>query len=182
MSRVPAFDARRIDVAAFARAQGELVGRLPLADLRRLLEDAPRQEAEPPAEVCWSARGELRAVPDAPAEIHLHLQAATAVQMTCQRCLEAMTVNLDVRQSLRFVQGEDLAMQIDEESEEDVLALSASLDLHELIEDELILALPLVPRHDHCALQIPTAADATAEAGNPFAALAALRRNGTASD
>ena len=59
--------------------------------------------------------------------------------------------------SIRFVHGADLAQQLDEESEEDVLALSAALDLRELIEDELILALPLVPRHDVCPQPLPQA-------------------------
>ena len=35
-------------------------------------------------------------------------------------------------------------------SEEDLLALSREFDLHELIEDELLMALPVVPKHDEC--------------------------------
>jgi uncharacterized protein len=47
------------------------------------------------------------------------------------------------------------------------------------VEDELILALPLVPRHDACPqpLAAPaTAEEPLAERPNPFAALAALKR------
>jgi uncharacterized protein len=98
-----------------------------------------------------------------------------------------MTVVLDVRPCLRFVQGEALAEQLDEDSEDDVLALGPPLDLHELIEDELILALPLVPRHDQCPQPLPmhhdgvqTPADETPT--HPFAALAALRRKGGSAD
>ena len=60
-----------------------------------------------------------------------------------------------------------------------------SLDLVELIEDELILALPLVPRHEHCPVTLPASAadegaeDAAAEpAPSPFAALARLKGKG----
>ncbi len=188
MSSANSFDPRRLDVAAFARAQADLAGTIPLADLERLSQDA-RPEAERPAdhEISWSAQGELRPVAGASAEIRLHLRAATELQLTCQRCLQPVRVSLLVQPTLRFVEGEDLAARIDEESEEDVLALSSTMDLRELIEDELILALPLVPRHDRCAQPLPTTAEpgdvpGTASAANPFAALAGLRRRGDASD
>ena len=45
-----------------------------------------------------------------------------------------------------FVRGEDAAAELDAESDFDVLTLTRSLDLRELVEDELLLALPLVPR------------------------------------
>jgi hypothetical protein len=81
----------------------------------------------------------------------------------------------------RFVAGEDAAAALDAESEDDVLALTPALDLRQLIEDELLLALPIVPRHDHCPEPLPRAfADpqgAASPAENPFAALAALKRD-----
>ncbi len=160
-------------MAAFARAQGHLSGRFRLAEMGRLIQDASAPAAE--EDVVWSAEGELRASAGAPVGIYLHLRAATRVLMTCQRCLQAKVVALDVRRSLRFVQGEDVAARIDEDSEEDVLALSATLDLHDLIEDELILALPLVPRHDDCTLPLSPERNVASSAESPFAALAALR-------
>ena len=94
-----------------------------------------------------------------------------------------MAVTLDVRRSIRFVHGADLAQQLDEEGEEDVLDSSAALDLRELIEDELILALPLVPRHDVCPQPLAQAdhgadADDIGSQAHPFAVLASLRRDG----
>jgi uncharacterized protein len=50
-----------------------------------------------------------------------------------------------------------------------------------LIEDEVLLALPIVPRHDHCPVPVPLSSepdDAGDGASHPFAALAALRRQG----
>lgn len=49
-----------------------------------------------------------------------------------------------------FVASEALAGVEDEESEEDVLVLSKSFNLLELIEDELLMATPLVPKHAVC--------------------------------
>jgi len=73
---------------------------------------------------------------------------------------------------------------LDADSDVDVLALSRSVDLRELVEDELLLAMPLVPRHEVCPapLLAPQADVAFEEAEqdrpNPFAALAALKGKG----
>lgn len=167
-------DPCRLDVAAFARDAGSLEGRWPIDGFARLLEGT-LGAAEGAAEVAWSARGEQRAVAGGDPQVWLHLEARTAVSRTCQRCLQPMTVPLDVRTALRFVAGEDRAEREDEASEEDVLALSPSIDLHDLIEDELILALPIVPRHQHCELPLP-AASGDDGGESPFAVLDRLRR------
>ncbi len=93
-----------------------------------------------------------------------------------------MPQHVAVDRALRFVRGEDEAARLDEESDDDVLALAGRLDLAELAEDELILALPLVPMHDACpqplaADMAPAGADEAAGPArpNPFASLAALR-------
>lgn len=185
MSAAPAFDPRRLDMAAFAQAEGRLGGEWPLAVMPRLLQDALPLAADSPATVvAWSARGSHKAVTGGESEIRLRLQAHTALQMSCQRCLQPVTVLLDVRPSLRFVRGEQQAEALDEDSEdEDVLALTATLDLQPLTEDELILALPLVPRHEHCPQPLPMSAgeDGIVSADNAdhaFAALASLLRDG----
>jgi uncharacterized protein len=61
-----------------------------------------------------------------------------------------------------------------------VLALERALDLHELVEDELLLVLPMVPRHETCtppagAATPPAPADDAQAAPHPFAALAGWR-------
>ena len=86
---------------------------------------------------------------------------------------------LAIERSFLFVHGEDAAAQLDTDSEDDVLALTRALDLRELIEDELLLALPLVPRHEVCPTPLLAPADGEApvdDKPNPFAALAALKR------
>jgi uncharacterized protein len=184
MSAPRSFDPGHLDVAAFAASAGRLEGEWPLSDLPRLLQDAlPPASGGSAVPVAWSVRGERRAVAGGEAQTWLHLQACTSLRLSCQRCLQPMNVPLDIRPSLRFVQGEQQAERLDEDSEEDVLALGAALDLRVLIEDELILALPLVPRHDRCPQPLPMSAgevDAPAAdpPAHPFAALQALRRPG----
>jgi uncharacterized protein len=180
MSAARPTDPRRLDMVGFAIAAGRLSGDWPLSELPRLQQDAlPLGKNSPNQSVCWSAIGERRAASGGDDEIRLRLHASTALQLTCQRCLQPMTVNLDVQPTIRFVYGEVQAQALDENSDEDVLALPPSLDLRALIEDELILALPLIPRHDACPLPLSAGSAELADGGpeaRPFAALAALRR------
>lgn len=180
MSPPRAPDPRRLDVAAFARADGRLHGEWPLAGMPRLLQDALPLAADSPAQaVAWSVRGERRTDSAGEAQVRLYLQARIALRLTCQRCLQPVTVELEVAPTLRFVRDEALAERLDEDSEEDVLALSSALDLHALVEDELILALPLVPRHERCPQPLPMSAGepeepAADDASGAFAGLAGL--------
>jgi uncharacterized protein len=170
---------RALDVAQFARDGGALQGRWPLAGMPRL---AAAFIAASDGDAVWSAQGERVAVAGSEAEVWLSLGASADVPLQCQRCLQPMVEPLRVQRRFRFVRHEDEAARLDEESEDDVLVLSPRLDLHELLEDELILALPLVPRHENCPRPLPVTASADAAAQDeeeavphPFAALAALR-------
>jgi len=101
--------------------------------------------------------------------------------LECQRCLQPMRLPLHAERRIFFVDGEDEAAVLDAETEDDVLALQRALDLPALIEDELLLALPLVPRHEVCPDPLPRAFvdddSAVAPADNPFAVLAALKQS-----
>lgn len=175
-----------LDVAVFCRGAGTLQGRFSLAELPRLAESVLRAaDAAGEAAVEWRVSGAMQSSGRAPFVVDLGVDATLTLE--CQRCLQPMAVPLSIERRLRFVEGEDEAARLDEELEEDVLALTHRLDLRALVEDELLLALPLVPRHETCP-QLPDAlrpADA-ARAGDgavpepaaehPFAALAALRQ------
>lgn len=181
------FDPFRLDVEAFAKEGASLDGRWPLAQLDRLAESA-LAEPEPDSgaeaaigrEVTWQVRGELRALRGGDSQIWLHLNARTELPLECQRCLKPVVAAVDAERSFLFVRGEDAAAQLDADSDDDVLALTRALDLRELVEDELLLALPLVPRHDVCPSPLPmSAADEGVDAEappHPFAGLAALKR------
>lgn len=175
-------DPLRLDVAAFAGDGALLSGRWPGASLTRLAESqSPPQDLTLP-EVAWAVQGERRAVTGGEAELWLALQVQAPVWLTCQRCLQPYEVPLALDRRLRFVHGEAQAEALDAEIEDDVLALSRQLDLRELVEDELLLALPIVPRHAVCPQPLPMAVEADplpegeAERPNPFAALQVLKR------
>jgi len=175
-------DPLRLDVEPFAKEGGSLEGQWPLADLPRLAEST-HAEAKPRAAdlVSWSVRGELRPVRGDAPQIWLHLTARARVGLECQRCLHPVAAELEARRSFRFVAGETTAAELDADSEDDVLALTRALDVRELVEDELILTLPLVPRHDTCPqpLDVPASEpEPVEERPNPFAGLAALKSQG----
>lgn len=172
-------DPRRLDVAAFAADAGQLDGRWPLAELQRVYDLVPDQARGEAADVHWSAEGERRRPHSVEPQTWLRLTAQATVPLECQRCLQPVAVPLALERSFRFVPGEDAAARLDAESEDDVLELTPTLDLRELIEDELLLALPIVPRHEQCANALPMQHEAEEDdepAPNPFAALEALKR------
>ncbi|MDO9072848.1 MAG: YceD family protein [Rubrivivax sp.] len=170
-------DPRALDVMALCKAAGTLKGQWPLAALARL---SASLCAASDGNATWQARGWLVPALGGEPEVWLELQGDAEVPLECQRCLQPMKERLTVQRRFRFVRNEDDAARLDEESEDDVLALPARLDLQALLEDELILTLPIVPRHGVCPEPLPLPAAAPLEeeapAPNPFAALAALRR------
>ena len=176
------FDPLRLDVQAFAGDAGELSGHWPLCQFERLADmlhgDAPVADGDL---ITWSVRGEQRAARCTPAQSWLHLEARATLKLECQRCLQPVTTELALDRWFHFVPGEDAAAQLDTDSEDDVLALTRALDLRELVEDELLLALPLVPRHAVCPeplLAPGESQDMEADPVHPFAALAALKQGG----
>lgn len=102
--------------------------------------------------------------------------------IACQRCLSPMMVDVSDEYELAILQDDRQIGQIDDA--EFVLideicphAGRKMLPLKDLLEDELLLVLPLAPRHDDC--QMPVEATTTAATDDnmesPFAALAALK-------
>lgn len=170
-------DPNRLDVEAFAQDAGELHGQHAVALLPRLLDGAlPADQWPQPQTVAWSAHGFMLQRAGVAARVGLKLAAVCNAAFICQRCLQPMTQAIEARREILFVPGEELAARLDEELEEDVLALTPSVDLFELIEDELILCLPIVPRHDSCTMPLGAAQPGDQfENENPFAALTALR-------
>lgn len=193
-------DPLHLDVEVFARAAGRLEGAWPLSSLPRLMQGAQgeaRQVASAggssdtaitvsnsfAAEVTWSAQGRTVQRTGAPTQTWIDLEGRTTVTLECQRCLGPVPTPLEFTRSFRFVPDERQAAELDAESDDEVLVLSRNFDLRELVEDELILALPVVPRHEACPAPLPIPAERAAPENeepeareNPFAALAALKR------
>lgn len=168
-----------MDVTAFAQSAGEVAGHDLLSKYERLMQETQGLGAD--RMLNWSAHGELRIDETGAEQVWLHLTAGVSLPLTCQRCLGPVDIAVAVNRSFRFVDSEEAAEAQDEEAEEDVLALSQDFNLSHLIEDEVLMALPVVPRHEACPVDVKLAAvdpdfdAASAEKRNPFAVLAKLQ-------
>lgn len=174
------FQPQRLNLQALAQDGQPWSEATLLQDLQRLADDA--QGLAPDAAVRWQARAELRPQTGAEDQVWLHLSAQASVPLTCQRCMAAVSTPLEVDQWYRFVESEEVAMAEDDEAEEDLLVMLPQFDLLTLIEDELLMALPLVPMHEICPVTpVFSAGDPAVEAEqakpNPFAVLGQLKKN-----
>jgi uncharacterized protein len=174
------FDIRHLHVTAFARAGEAYAGEERLTQFDRLLEESQGLGAE--NRVQYNVRGEMRADGAGADAAWLHLSAQVALPLTCQRCLGPVDFPLAVERAFRFVATEEIAQAQDDDSEEDLLVLSQDFNVLELIEDELLMALPAVPKHEVCPESVTfEVADANfeesaAQKPNPFAVLGQLKK------
>ena len=116
------------------------------------------------------------------------LEAATVVASEDTRTTQRLLAALGVTNRPRLLamhdhnEKERAASIVELATEGDVLVLSRQFDLRELVEDELLLMLPIVPKHEQCPAPLPLAAPGLAAEdvapAHPFAALAALKRGG----
>lgn len=173
---------RRFDARAFAEAGGVLESEDSLASFDRLSAET-HANGEACTLVRWVVQGEIR--PDAAGRpsVWMRLRAALDLSVGCQRCLGPVVVPLEVDRWFRFVADESMAEAEDDQSEEDVLALEPKPDLLAVIEDELLMAMPLVPMHEVCPQPLPLSTGmvdgdegASEVRPNPFASLNRLKK------
>lgn len=175
----PAYDPHHLPIDSFARAGASLQGTVPLRSLQRLTELAQGDVGD--VGVAYVARGTLHVDAGGGEAVWLTVSAQTAVPLTCQRCLDPYATPVAFERDFRFVATEAQAEAEDESAQEDLLVLSRDFDLLALVEDELLLALPLVPMHSQCPktlkLQVADADfdGAAPPPAHPFAALAQLK-------
>ncbi|WP_249205011.1 DUF177 domain-containing protein [Achromobacter sp. Marseille-Q0513] len=191
----------RIDAFAFARLGKEAQGTVPLVRLTRFTDGLPEQSAGVAGLVTWSVRGEQGKSGLLAGEplLHLHVQANPVV--ICQRCNAPFAYPVDSQTLLHLVKSEDdlddgfsASGQGDDESDEDddgeegqgfapdqpeKVVGSHHFDLLAQIEDELILSVPYVPKHDVCPGAQANDGDASQEPvvkrPSPFAVLEQLK-------
>ncbi len=169
---------RKLSIAAFALEASPLEGKSPLAQLPRLADEAVQAVAE--RTVHFQALGSMRSDAAGASVPWLQLKGQVEIDLVCQRCLEPVTTQVQFDREFRFVESEEAALAQDEDSEEDLLVSSPQFDLLELVEDELLMALPVSPKHEKCPGDLKLSAadadfEATSERPNPFAKLAQLK-------
>jgi uncharacterized protein len=168
-----------LDVRQLAHSAERLQGQTPLSEWARWQQGLPEAPAQAePLSLAWEASAEFRAATGGEAQLWLHVRASGCVPQVCQRCLAVYLEPLEIDRWFRLVADEATAEAEDDRCEEDLLAGASSLNLLTVLEDELILSLPLVPMHPVCPEALPMPRDDTGLAHqkpNPFAALSGLK-------
>ena len=157
-----------IDSLDFARNSRRISGKVPVADLPRLQDvlDSPQGIMD------YTVQGSV----DNQGNPLLDVGITGNCRLRCQRCLDGLdyTVRLDSCLMLRD-QGSLDALDDDEEEFDSILA-DAHLDVLDLLEEEILLSLPIAPRHESGICQAANGGNMLKEE-NPFAVLAKLKRN-----
>lgn len=177
MSTQPIF----IDNYSFAKSHQQLSGTLMLTDCPRLSEflearimrgllgtgdttgskDATQD----------SIRYTLKGITNALGQHFLHLTLVSDLTVLCQRCIEPMLLHLNLNFSYLISDAHfdnQALMNMEESDEFDVQEANESMDLIALIEDEIMMAMPIAPTHEAGCSKVRMQ---SGEKPNPFAVL-----------
>jgi len=162
------FDRPVVDSAAFAREAGKLEGQVAVRDLARLQDVLTEDTGTLAYRLSGFVNVRGKAV--------LRLSVAGALMLSCQRCLGPLAFRLDSTREFELVpQGEALDDLSEESEDVEQIHADPKLDVVALVEDEVILCLPMVAAHDAgtcTAAQV----EGTAKAESPFGKLSVLKR------
>ncbi|MGB6105954.1 MAG: DUF177 domain-containing protein [Pusillimonas sp.] len=168
-----------IDTYEMVRLGSTVRGTAPIARFARLVEGLPEQAD---TQVEWVVTGET----DARGQCFLRISVKASPVLECQRCMQPFIWQMEARNRVQVVKSEadlDAEGVRDAESDEftERIVGSGRLDVLELAEDEIILGLPYVPKHDICpSLPAPLAQEEPAsdsDKPSPFAVLSQLKKN-----
>jgi uncharacterized protein len=153
------------DPREFVERKRRIKGSIPLARLDRLRDVLSDSGGEAKIDLAFGKEGRIGCI-SGTVEADLPLQ--------CQCCLETMLfpVQSDVR--LGVVGSIDEANLLPEDLEPILVNPGAEVALADVVQDELLLAVPAIPRHTDC--RIPGQPDAEVANEHPFAALANLKK------
>jgi uncharacterized protein len=156
-----------IDSLGFSQAHSTLSGTRLLAEMPRLAAEL----ADTTGGVEWRLVGSL----DKYKRPILQLNVSGALRLQCQRCLQPLTLALKAHSRMvQFTNETRLEQAVAEDDSLDAILTDPELDVLALIEDEILLSLPLAARHEVCESDPLSGLAATKP--NPFAVLANLKR------
>ena len=108
----------------------------------------------------------------------LHLQVSGRLVLCCQRCLGKVDFDCGIDRHLLLVpEGEAWPEDELEAESYDAIPADREMAVMALVEEEVLLALPLVPRHVDCRLPAGVVLVEGKSAVSPFAALAGLKKH-----
>jgi uncharacterized protein len=166
---------RRAPVDTLVGTETAMDFTIPLAELPRVSHELTSKDGEAKGHVRFS-RQQGRAVAD--------LEVGAQPEVVCQRCMQPMRWPVNVKSRVALVSDYDAADRVPEEMEV-FLVEGDSVSVRDLVDEEVMLALPNVPRHaedSECArqkVQLPGQPDEPEDAADlqvqkPFAQLGEL--------
>jgi uncharacterized protein len=154
-----------IDLWAFVEKKRRIKGSLPLSRMDRLSDLLLNPAGEAQVDLSFGREDKV-AVVEGRVEADLTLQ--------CQCCLEALPWPVRSEVRLGLASSIDEANRLPDEYEPLLVPDEGVLPVADIVQDELLLAIPSIPRHPQCVSPEPDDRS-TAAAGHPFAALAQLK-------
>lgn len=112
----------------------------------------------------------------------LHLEIKGEVHLRCQRCLDKLTHVIDLQAFLRLVKSEAELDQANDNDTVDAILATPDLDVFDLIEEEIILSLPISSCHPdgECKIHLPESIESNRDdqshSAHPFATLAKFKK------
>jgi uncharacterized protein len=155
-----------IDTFEFSRKKEGAEGEQAVADFARLREET----ADTSGSVQWAMQGGTHTL----GHPLLQLSVKAEVKLMCQRCLTPFAFVVDSDATLLLTQDEEAADELEDklaDEDIDVIAGSKSMNALELVEDEVLLAIPLSPKHERCPDQIGQGFAGTDKRVSPFEVL-----------
>ncbi|MCK5871301.1 MAG: DUF177 domain-containing protein [Methylococcales bacterium] len=169
LGRLPNF----IDPHAFADRRRQLSGEIALNQFSRLSDVVSDDQGSVHIDLAFSKNKRLSLITGT-------IQAQLKVE--CQSCLKSMALPLETTVNLAIIESFAQAERLS--SDYDPLILDEKkMSLINMVEDELLLAIPDFPRHQKPCLESskatkPIEADEPTKPNNPFSILAQLKNTG----
>ena len=164
-----------IDPIALCKRGAELVGNIPLDSMQRLKSIV--------IDVLGDARVELQFSSTRYTGKRITGQVAGAVFAECQRCLEPVQLNINCEVNLQLVKDEAAAAELAEDCDPLLAQEDSEFRLLEIVEDELLLALPIVALHEQPACEVAVSSKDRkneqtdpSNRSNPFSSLSLLKQ------
>lgn len=165
----------RLEPFQAADKQTRFQGEMKLADLERIAAESQHTEGV-------TVRVDLQFYRDKQGKVRMTGDLSTRVQTTCQRCLQPMWLDVSAHPKLVLLRSRKDSEPFADDFEP--LAVDVEgLDLKQLVDEELILNLPIVAMHSQSECELHPSAVREEELidvdnppkDNPFAILAALK-------
>ena len=152
----------------FAKKEISLSGLYQISDFPRITEIASNKKDNVRVELSFYLKNNKTPCVEGIIELDIVL--------TCQRCLDNLSIALKVNFYLAFVRHDQQSEEFDSHYEIYVIEEEEELATHDLISDEILLSIPMVPLHDYdCITEINEQEIVEGKSKNPFAILKKIK-------